>query len=242
MSSAKSRIIEIFSSIQGEGLWVGKPQVFVRFHGCKLKCNYCDTPLTHSKIHQSRIEFPPYSRQFENHPLEYSIDELDAAIARFNIPSLALTGGEPLEQADFIEAWLTRSKSKYEILLETSGIEADALKRVRDQIDLVSWDIKIPSSTGEAPLWDRHEAFLSQMGSAKHYAKIVYDERITDEEINRLNDLLQSHSSLQAVFQPVSPVQKRDLKKCLAIFNQFAERFPRQVRLIPQTHKFLSVL
>ena len=36
-------IVEIFSSIQGEGLLVGRRQIFVRFAGCNLDCNYCDT-------------------------------------------------------------------------------------------------------------------------------------------------------------------------------------------------------
>ncbi|HPX77174.1 MAG TPA: 7-carboxy-7-deazaguanine synthase QueE, partial [Methanobacterium sp.] len=39
-----TRISEIFSSIQGEGKLVGRRQVFIRFSGCNLTCNYCDTP------------------------------------------------------------------------------------------------------------------------------------------------------------------------------------------------------
>ena len=40
----KAPIIEVFSSIQGEGLLIGRRQIFVRFAGCNLNCNYCDTP------------------------------------------------------------------------------------------------------------------------------------------------------------------------------------------------------
>ncbi|MDF1532664.1 MAG: 7-carboxy-7-deazaguanine synthase QueE, partial [ANME-2 cluster archaeon] len=35
---------EIFNSIQGEGIFTGMRQVFVRFQGCPLHCDYCDTP------------------------------------------------------------------------------------------------------------------------------------------------------------------------------------------------------
>ena len=32
------RLVEIFSSFQGEGIYVGQPTVFVRFGGCDLRC------------------------------------------------------------------------------------------------------------------------------------------------------------------------------------------------------------
>ena len=37
-------VMEVFCSIQGEGLWVGQPQTFLRLRGCPLRCRYCDTP------------------------------------------------------------------------------------------------------------------------------------------------------------------------------------------------------
>ena len=45
----KAPIIEIFSSFQGEGLLIGERQIFVRFAGCNLDCNYCDTKNSKSE-------------------------------------------------------------------------------------------------------------------------------------------------------------------------------------------------
>ena len=37
------KVNEIFKSIEGEGLRTGLAAVFVRLHGCNLRCSYCDT-------------------------------------------------------------------------------------------------------------------------------------------------------------------------------------------------------
>ena len=39
----KVKIKEVFTSIQGEGPFIGYKQLFIRFCGCNLSCNYCDT-------------------------------------------------------------------------------------------------------------------------------------------------------------------------------------------------------
>ena len=43
--AAKLRVCEIYESLQGEGLLVGTPSVFVRTSGCNLRCWFCDTPF-----------------------------------------------------------------------------------------------------------------------------------------------------------------------------------------------------
>ena len=41
--AVSGRIAEVFRSFQGEGLLLGRRQVFVRLAGCSVGCRYCDT-------------------------------------------------------------------------------------------------------------------------------------------------------------------------------------------------------
>lgn len=240
--NSQAKIIEIFSSIQGEGEWVGKSQVFVRFHGCSLKCNYCDTPLTHHKIQNSRIERKPYTKEFETNSLIYSPQELNQIIDSFNIPSLAITGGEPLEQSQFLKSWLPHVSKNYEILLETSGTYYQEVRDLAEYIDMISFDIKLPSSSGEKDYFEEHQKFIDEIELDQAYGKVVYDETITPDEIENLIQLLTNNPELKIYFQPVSPLRQRDIKKCMKIFHDFSLLFHSQVKLVPQIHKFLSVM
>lgn len=43
MLNLQAGVSEIFSSIQGEGKYVGCRQLFIRLIGCNMDCPYCDT-------------------------------------------------------------------------------------------------------------------------------------------------------------------------------------------------------
>src|SRR5271155_4750219 len=85
-----SRIVEIFSSLQGEGLRVGERQIFVRLGGCNLHCDYCDEPET--------IPIPSGTI--------WTAKRIKKAIASFNRRrthrAISWTGGEPLLHPAFL--------------------------------------------------------------------------------------------------------------------------------------------
>src|SRR3712207_3191727 len=62
--SDRARVVEVFSSIQGESELVGLRQVVVRFFGCNIRCDYCDSPETLTGKPKCRVERTPGRRDF----------------------------------------------------------------------------------------------------------------------------------------------------------------------------------
>ncbi|KAB2837604.1 7-carboxy-7-deazaguanine synthase QueE, partial [bacterium] len=104
----QTNLIEIFSSFQGEGPHVGEPMAFLRFQDCALSCRFCDTPASFERHARFRVEAPPQSGQFRYFPNPVDGDLLRDLLKPFSGQILSITGGEPLQQADFLAAWLPR--------------------------------------------------------------------------------------------------------------------------------------
>ncbi|MFH0877376.1 MAG: 7-carboxy-7-deazaguanine synthase QueE, partial [Candidatus Omnitrophota bacterium] len=149
----KAKIAEIFESVQGEGIYAGEKQVFVRFFGCNLTCGFCDTPLTTFK--------------------EYSVAELKEEIATFTgYYALSLTGGEPLLQADFLKDFLGQIRGlDAKIYLETNGTLAGELSKIVDLVDIIAMDFKLPSFCGQE-YWVEHEEFLKSVKAKDVFVKV----------------------------------------------------------------------
>lgn len=240
-------VIEIFSSLQGEGPYVGEEQLFVRFQGCSLSCQFCDTPASFIDNPLCRVEQPPFSKQFERYPNPLSIEALNRIIAGFPAAkTIAVTGGEPLEQGDFLSAWLPTLAGRYRILLETAGIHAASLKAVRSHVNVISMDVKLPSVTGMRAYWSEHREFVSGAGDTELYVKAVVSAATDDADLDTAVDLVAARSrSIPFILQPASPFARfRATPSALQLSrwrDRAAERLS-DVRVIPQLHKTLSIL
>lgn len=216
------RIKEIFTSVQGEGPYVGVKQLFIRFCGCNLDCNFCDT--NHSK-EDSKV---------------YSVETLLEEVHKHTeCHSVSLTGGEPLLHAGFLKEFLPQCPLP--VYLETNATLAGELSEIIDFIDYISADIKLPSCTGESAFWSEHDSFFTKAQHKELFAKIVFDENITDEEITKAVKLGAKHN-IELILQPKTGANATDIDMTFVqnVFNKFLEKY-KKVRLIPQMHKFLNI-
>ena len=218
----KVLIKEIFQSIQGEGIYVGVNQLFIRFSKCNLNCKYCDT-------------------DFKTDLREYGAEELAKIVNDYkNIHSVSLTGGEPLLDCDFLIEFLPLVNKK--IYLETNGVLYENLKRVINYIDIISMDIKLPSCTFGMDYFNEHEKFIQVSEGKEIFLKVVFDENITDEEIEKCCEIANKYN-LPLILQPKMNGEILELKSDFIneIFYKFVKKC-QNTRLIAQMHKFLNII
>lgn len=102
------KIAEIFSSIQGEGNFLGVAATFVRTMGCNLKCSFCDTKIT-----------------WGNNPaaMDMSIEDIIKKVETYNNSLVVITGGEPCMQTDIQELIDGLMLKGYFVTMETNGTQ-----------------------------------------------------------------------------------------------------------------------
>ena len=235
---------EIFASFQGEGLFTGQPMTFVRFAGCSKNCTWCDTNQGKEISSFYRVESQPGSGIFKSKFNPVDTDTLNGLINRFSCEWIAITGGEPLEQTDFLQNWLPQIKGTHKLLLETNGLKPEKLKLIGDNFDIISMDIKLPSS-GSCN-WDLTKVFLktAENLNTKVYAKMVVDNKTSNREIitagKHINEL---KTNIPVILQPVTTN-----KNCLPPNNNNLENWKnilsednKHVFIMPQMHTIWNV-
>lgn len=102
------RVVEIFCSIQGEGKFLGTPAIFLRLHGCNLRCKYCDT------------KYAWYT--FEELELKDIINKIINLLNIYNPKHLVITGGEPLLQEEGVFSLIEKVANLFDLIeIETNG-------------------------------------------------------------------------------------------------------------------------
>lgn len=242
-----AQLVELFSSPQGEGLYVGVPMTFVRFGTCSFGCKWCDTPQSKCYKGDFKIESPVGSGKFIEKKNPVSIADLNDLLLRFENNFLSVTGGEPLEQVDYLNEWLPTQSSR-KILLETNGILPQALKLVLQYVDVISMDFKLPSSAGCGPCWDEHSEFLRIASSSgkELYIKIVVSQATSDRDVEEAIRIINSVNRFIPVFiQPVSKTlayQEGITDVRLQSIERICSIYLPNVKTLKQMHKQWGVM
>jgi len=121
------KISEIFYSIEGEGIEIGRPEIFVRLSGCNLRCVWCDTKYA-----------------WENGK-DMSVEEVIEKVKKYPCKNVSITGGEPLlQRKELLELVRKLKELGYWIQINTNGTIYD--EEIFRLADLISMDCKCPSS------------------------------------------------------------------------------------------------
>ncbi|MCS7262534.1 MAG: 7-carboxy-7-deazaguanine synthase QueE [Aquificaceae bacterium] len=174
VGKATVNLNEVYATIQGEGLLLGKPALFIRVQGCNLRCPWCDQPS---------------ALPFEKRPVER--EDLLQEVERQPHKHIVITGGEPFTEpalAQLVKELLARGKS---VQIETNGtLWQEAMEEVASQVYITC------SPKGVAG-WQVHPR-------VRHYArefKFVVDDSLTLQALLLFEDVLKKG---YVVLQPES--------------------------------------
>jgi len=253
-------LVEIFSSIQGEGTYVGATTLFVRLGGCDLRCGWCDSPQTWKPAPECRIEVGRGSGRFEARANPVSVEDVIAAAESLDLAAhefASLTGGEPLLQPEAAGAIAGALRARGpRILLETHGLAIDGIESVIADVDVVSMDWKLGSDVrrasdpkrGEVEAFHgEHEKFLAIARRAPELiVKLVITPTSLDDEIDEAVLRVEANApEATLILQPVTPFgavrEAPSAERLVALSARISSRLA-NVRVIPQTHKIYGAL
>lgn len=210
------RVVEQFSSLNGEGPFAGTPAYFIRFERCNLRCTYCDTPYA--------LDTSPEAQ-------ERAPQELAECVRKSGLLHVTLTGGEPLLQREMPE--LLRALfaiPDLEVEIETNGSIPIAPYCCAPKRPRFTMDIKLPSSGEGDSLFEENLARLLP----GDVVKFVCGDR---HDLETALALLRTHrleGRIGLHFSPVfGAISLREIAEFLLAHKL------RTARLQPQLHKWI---
>lgn len=213
---AKFEVVEIFSSINGEGKRAGELAVFVRLKGCNLNCSYCDTTWANKKDATCVI---------------MTEDEIYNKVKKENINNVTITGGEPLfrKNIDVLLKKLSDDES-LNIEIETNG--SVDIKEFADISCRISFtlDYKLNGSGMEEYMKTDNYSYIS----SKDTVKFVVSDR---NDLNKAKQIIDTFRLDERCNVYLSPVFGRIEPKEIVEFMK--EQNMNKVRIQLQLHKFI---
>lgn len=229
---------------------MGRRQLFIRLAGCRQRCQYCDTKRGRiPKPDTWAIRIPPRIRRLNN-PVAIPglVQEIKSLVLALGpIHSIAITGGEPLEQPEFLVKLarsLKKSMNKTKILLETNGLENTLNIKQIGIFDFVSLDFKLASATKQSADFTRHYRVLKKFPQKQGCIKMVIMPETSKREIAKAAALAYAvKPGWDLIIQPATGAAWKSPsgRKTLEMLMKTVIRKHPQVRLLPQIHPVLGI-
>ncbi|WP_338289868.1 7-carboxy-7-deazaguanine synthase QueE [Luteolibacter sp. LG18] len=171
---------ELFFTLQGEGVSVGLPAVFVRSSRCNLHCHWCDTDHTWNfegtAWTHEKDGTPGYRKhRKEDVTFEMAPEAIAERVAAFPCRRVVLTGGEPLiQEAGWLEliAALRRRDPAYVFEVETNGTLAPSEAFV-EAVNQFNVSPKLSNSGMAAAMRLKPDVLRLLVGTGKAWFKFV---------------------------------------------------------------------
>jgi 7-carboxy-7-deazaguanine synthase len=195
--STKLPIVEIFQSIEGEGMKAGFPTTFIRLFGCNLNCSWCDTKYSNK----------PYKPGFV-----FTIPEIINQTIEYKNENICLTGGEPLlhgEKCSLLIQNLFKLDFVNDIHIETNGsIDLEPFVQLRAQNQLANqkvrfiMDYKLPSSGETSKMFIPNFRLLQEQDEIKFVVANDQDFYTSMEVLNK--EYLKGQPLFSAVWESMT--------------------------------------
>lgn len=146
------KLVEMFTSINGEGKHAGELAVFIRFPGCNLRCSYCDTM---------------WANEADVEVKDYTLNEILSFVRESGAKHVTVTGGEPLLQKDCKELFEGLKSIHMDIEIETNG-SVDLTSTIEETPYVrFTMDYKMPSSEMEDKMHLQNFSYLRPQDTLK---------------------------------------------------------------------------
>ena len=242
-ATTEIQVSEIFSSLQGEGVYAGVPMAFVRFAFCPWRCSWCDSVYTWGRSSNSLGGLPEHDEGKNDAALAgavsnqtLTVGDVAQQVSKYDNEWVCITGGEPLAQpVGFRRLVKELSKGGYRMEVETSGL--NPLPRDATFELVTSWvvDVKLPSS-GMSQY--AKTADLSRLRPLDQVKFVVRDKNDLDYAKDVCNTLFANRTPACTVL--ISPVVDTPFWEGQGNLAEIAEAVKREFpfgRLSLQIHK-----
>ena len=212
------KVAEIFTSINGEGQRAGELAAFIRFAGCNLCCDYCDTKW----VNEKDVPFK-----------EMTPEEILSYIRVTGITNVTLTGGEPFlqDEKDMRRLLKMIAEDKiYRVEVETNGSIDLSPYCGGPGRPVFTMDWKLPSSGCEKSMLPANLELLARQDTLKFVAG-------TEEDLERAEELIIQHHLTKRCRVYFSPVFGQIEPERMVRF--LIEKKLNEVRLQLQLHKII---